>query len=215
MRRLLVDTTPLRVSPDFRRLWLGQAVSFFGTMITTAALPYQVFHATELVARGRAARARPARAAARLLADRRRARRQLRQAAAPARGQHRVARVFGGARLQRVARPSARLGDVRSRSGGQRHLRVQLSRNPFVAADAGEGRAATGRVRVAIDLRHLRDDGRPAVGGLLIGAFGITTAYGVDVATFVDRDRDLRGARRRAAGARAGRSPGRRRSSTV
>ena len=46
MSRLLVDTTPLRVSPDFRRLWSGQAVSFFGTTITTAALPYQVFHAT-------------------------------------------------------------------------------------------------------------------------------------------------------------------------
>jgi len=44
--RLLVDTTPLRVSHDFRRLWIGQAVSFFGSMITTAALPYQVFHAT-------------------------------------------------------------------------------------------------------------------------------------------------------------------------
>jgi MFS family permease len=44
--RLLVDTTPLRVSRDFRRLWLGQAVSFFGSMITTAALPYQVFHQT-------------------------------------------------------------------------------------------------------------------------------------------------------------------------
>src|SRR2546421_4324489 len=46
MRRLLVDTTPLRVSRDFRRLWLGQAVSFFGSMITTAALPFQVFHQT-------------------------------------------------------------------------------------------------------------------------------------------------------------------------
>jgi MFS family permease len=44
--RLLVDTTPLRVSPDFRRLWFGQAVSFFGTTITSAALPYQVFHET-------------------------------------------------------------------------------------------------------------------------------------------------------------------------
>src|SRR5689334_13229416 len=44
--RLLVDTTPLRVSPDFRRLWIGQAVSFFGTTITMAALPYQVFHET-------------------------------------------------------------------------------------------------------------------------------------------------------------------------
>ncbi|MBV8693019.1 MAG: MFS transporter [Actinobacteria bacterium] len=43
---LLVDTTPLRVSRDFRRLWAGQAISFIGSMITSAALPYQVFHAT-------------------------------------------------------------------------------------------------------------------------------------------------------------------------
>ncbi|HEY2813150.1 MAG TPA: MFS transporter [Acidimicrobiales bacterium] len=44
--RLLVDTTPLRVSRDFRRLWIGQAVSFLGTTITMAALPFQVFHQT-------------------------------------------------------------------------------------------------------------------------------------------------------------------------
>ena len=43
---LLVDTTPLRVSRDFRRLWLGQAVSFVGSQVTAAALPYQVFHQT-------------------------------------------------------------------------------------------------------------------------------------------------------------------------
>jgi len=43
---LLVDITPLRVSRDFRRLWLGQAVSFAGSTITAAALPYQVFHQT-------------------------------------------------------------------------------------------------------------------------------------------------------------------------
>lgn len=43
---VLVDTTPLRVSRDFRRLWIGQAVSFVGSMITTATLPYQVFHET-------------------------------------------------------------------------------------------------------------------------------------------------------------------------
>ena len=43
---MLVDTTPLRVSPDFRRLWLGQAVSFVGSQVTAAALPYQVFHQT-------------------------------------------------------------------------------------------------------------------------------------------------------------------------
>jgi MFS family permease len=44
--RVLIDTTPLRVSRDFRRLWFGQAVSFVGSMITTAALPFQVFHET-------------------------------------------------------------------------------------------------------------------------------------------------------------------------
>ena len=41
-----MDTTPLRVSADFRRLWLGQAVSFVGTTMTAAALPYQVYHQT-------------------------------------------------------------------------------------------------------------------------------------------------------------------------
>jgi len=44
--RLLLDVTPLRASPDFRRLWAAQAVSFLGSMMTTAALPYQVFHLT-------------------------------------------------------------------------------------------------------------------------------------------------------------------------
>jgi MFS family permease len=43
---LLLDTTPLRASRDFRLLWVGQAVSFVGTTVTTAALPYQVFQET-------------------------------------------------------------------------------------------------------------------------------------------------------------------------
>jgi MFS family permease len=43
---VLVDTTPLRVSRDFRLLWLGQAVSFVGSTVTMAALPYQVFRLT-------------------------------------------------------------------------------------------------------------------------------------------------------------------------
>src|SRR6185503_10817885 len=43
---LLLDVTPLRVSRDFRRLWAGQAVSFVGSTITMASLPYQVFHQT-------------------------------------------------------------------------------------------------------------------------------------------------------------------------
>src|SRR3954454_4460359 len=43
---LLIDTTPLRVSRDFRRLWIGQAVSFLGSTMTAAALPYQVYQRT-------------------------------------------------------------------------------------------------------------------------------------------------------------------------
>ena len=45
--RLLLDTTPLRVSHDFRRLWIGQAVSFLGTTMTAAALPFQVYQQTK------------------------------------------------------------------------------------------------------------------------------------------------------------------------
>ena len=44
--RLLIDTTPLRASRDFRRLWIGQAVSFLGSTMTMAALPYQVYRET-------------------------------------------------------------------------------------------------------------------------------------------------------------------------
>jgi MFS family permease len=41
-----IDIDPLRRYRDFRLLWLGQGVSFFGSMITAVALPYQVYHLT-------------------------------------------------------------------------------------------------------------------------------------------------------------------------
>ncbi len=44
--RVLIDTSPLRASRDFRRLWIGQAVSFLGSTMTMAALPYQVYQQT-------------------------------------------------------------------------------------------------------------------------------------------------------------------------
>jgi MFS family permease len=40
---LLVDPTPLRLDHDFRLLWIGQAISTVGRMITSVVLPYQVF----------------------------------------------------------------------------------------------------------------------------------------------------------------------------
>jgi MFS family permease len=38
-----IDLTPLRVSADFRRLFVGQAISEFGTQITYVAVSYQVY----------------------------------------------------------------------------------------------------------------------------------------------------------------------------
>jgi MFS family permease len=38
-----IDLTPLRISRDFRRLFVGQAISEFGTQIAFVALPYQVY----------------------------------------------------------------------------------------------------------------------------------------------------------------------------
>ncbi len=40
---LLVDPSPLRHDRDFRLLWLGQAISTSGRMITFIVLPYQIY----------------------------------------------------------------------------------------------------------------------------------------------------------------------------
>jgi MFS family permease len=45
-RGLLVDVTPLRQSPDFRLLWLGQAVALVGRQITVVAVPVQLYGIT-------------------------------------------------------------------------------------------------------------------------------------------------------------------------
>jgi MFS family permease len=44
--RILVDTTPLRESREFRLLFTGQLVSTLGTQLTVVAIPYQVFSMT-------------------------------------------------------------------------------------------------------------------------------------------------------------------------
>jgi MFS family permease len=43
VRRLFLDTTPLRLDRDFRWLWSGQVVNGIGNQITRIALPYQVY----------------------------------------------------------------------------------------------------------------------------------------------------------------------------
>src|SRR6266550_6417032 len=44
--RLLADITPLRESADFRRLCVGQLISFLGSQLAIVAVPYQVFRLT-------------------------------------------------------------------------------------------------------------------------------------------------------------------------
>lgn len=46
MRRLLIDITPLRTSPAFRRFFIGRAVSGLGEQISIVAVMYQVWEAT-------------------------------------------------------------------------------------------------------------------------------------------------------------------------
>lgn len=46
MRRLIVDTTPLRVSFRFRRLFVGQLFAFVGRQMTVVAVPFQAFELT-------------------------------------------------------------------------------------------------------------------------------------------------------------------------
>ena len=45
-----IDLTPLKESADFRRLFVGQAISEFGTQITLVAVPFQVYERTESTA---------------------------------------------------------------------------------------------------------------------------------------------------------------------
>lgn len=46
MRRTLIDVTPLRSSPPFRRLWIGQTLSGFGSQMTLVAVMFQVWQLT-------------------------------------------------------------------------------------------------------------------------------------------------------------------------
>src|SRR3954466_15200733 len=45
-RRIALDTTPLTLSPPFRRLLIGDAVSVIGTQVTPVAVPIQAYHQT-------------------------------------------------------------------------------------------------------------------------------------------------------------------------
>lgn len=45
--RFFVDVTPLKQSPDFRRLWLGEGISTFGGYMAAYAVMYQIYSITQ------------------------------------------------------------------------------------------------------------------------------------------------------------------------
>ena len=44
---MLLDLSPLRVSRDYRLLFFGQLISFFGSMMTFIVVPWQMYQLTE------------------------------------------------------------------------------------------------------------------------------------------------------------------------
>jgi MFS family permease len=46
LRRAAIDIGPLRTSRQFRRLWVGQSISLIGSHISWVAIPYQVYQLT-------------------------------------------------------------------------------------------------------------------------------------------------------------------------
>jgi MFS family permease len=46
LQRIALDVKPLRESPAFRRVWLGQSISFLGRRMTIVVLPVQVYDLT-------------------------------------------------------------------------------------------------------------------------------------------------------------------------
>ena len=44
---MLLDLSPLKVSRDYRLLFFGQLVSFFGSMMTFIVVPWQMYHLTQ------------------------------------------------------------------------------------------------------------------------------------------------------------------------
>jgi len=184
LRELAVDVTPLRRSPRFRMLWCGQLVSMTGRQITTVALPFQVYGETRS------------------------------PLAVGALGLFQVVplvsvSLFGGAVADSVDRRRLLLGGNVLLAGCSGLLAAgALLGSPPLAFLYGVAALAAGLSAVEQPARSAtvpnlvpRDQlaaalalmfgifqvtliAGPALGGLIIGRFGLGTAYLVDVASF-------------------------------
>jgi MFS family permease len=184
LRRVAVDIDPLRTSRPFRRLWFGTGISAIGSQITTVAIPYHVYQetgSTLLVGLLGIAALVP------LL----------------------TVPLYAGSVADAVDRRRLLLlSDIALAVVSLVLVGNALLDDPsvpllFAAETASVGAYAFQRpARNALTPRLVRDDqltaaiavedvvfnlarvGGPALAGLLIAAFGLATAYAVDVATF-------------------------------
>ena len=46
IRAISIDTRPLKISPNFRRIWSASIVSYLGSHITAVAIPFQIYEIT-------------------------------------------------------------------------------------------------------------------------------------------------------------------------
>ncbi|TDP89373.1 putative MFS family arabinose efflux permease [Labedaea rhizosphaerae] len=185
MRKALLDTTPLRTSKPFRRLWIGRALSGFGSQIALVAVMYQVWEATgSTVWTGAVGLAQ----AIPLVAF----------------------GLFAGSLVDRSDRRRVYLIALTGMTAGSVVLAVQGVFGPLPMAGllvvlaaqscfwAGAGPAARTfiskllpreQVAAGLVLQRIMFQASmlagPAVGGLLIGWFGVGGCYLVDALTFV------------------------------
>ena len=184
VRGLLLDPTPLR-GREFRLLFIGQLVSFFGSMITFVALPFQMYELTEsTLAVGALGVCEFVPIVTVALVS---------GALADAVDRRTLVRVseLGSAVVVGALLANSLLGDPQAwvlfvcaalLAGFYALLRPPL--------DALVPRIVPReQLKAAMALEWLRSDvgmiAGPALGGVLIAAFGVPVTYGIDVVTFL------------------------------
>jgi MFS family permease len=182
---MLLDITPLGRHRDFRLLYAGQTVSLFGSMITYVAVPLQIYALTKSslwVGLLGSAQLLPLIVAALFggaLADRL-DRRRLLLTSEFILASGSLALVINA----RSAHPSAILvfvvSALMSGVNGFHRPALEAMTPRLVAADELSAVAALGTLR-----RSAAAIGGPALGGWMVASFGLSSAYALDVLSFV------------------------------
>ena len=185
VRGLAVDLTPLRVSRDYRLLWLGELVSHTGRHITVVALPFQVFLITRsplavgLIGAVQVVPLVVFSLAGGVVADRVDRRRLLavcQVGLALISGALALAALAGEPPLWFLYVSAALISAVSGLDSPTRTATV-----PRLVGDEHIASA----IALEQTLFQVSDIVGPAVGGVILGTLGLSWAYGLDAMTFV------------------------------